>query len=82
MMGVEGVDGMSQAEYRKAAIQAVRKLSVDVKIPQTLKDIGVKEEDLDKLADFAMADICTGGNPRPCTKELVLALYKTAFNGH
>ena len=82
MMGVEGVDGMSQAEYRKAAIQAVRKLSVDVKIPQTLKDIGVKEEDLDKLADFAMADVCTGGNPRPCTKELVLALYKTAFNGH
>ena len=45
---------MSQAEYRKAAIQAVRKLSVDVKIPQTLKDIGVKEEDLDKLADFAI----------------------------
>ena len=82
MMGVKDVDKMSQADYRKAAINAVRQLSLDVKIPQTLKEIGVKEEDLDMLADAAMADVCTGGNPRPCTKELVLALYKTAYNGH
>ena len=78
-MGVQGVDGMSEAEYRKAAIDAVRRLSKDVKIPQTLKEIGVKEEDLSALADAAMADVCTGGNPRPCTKELVLEVYKTAF---
>lgn len=78
-MGVEGVDQMSQDEYRKAAIEAVRQLSKDVNIPQTLKEIGVKEEDLSALADAAMADVCTGGNPRPCTKELVLEVYKTAF---
>lgn len=78
-MGVEGVDGMSQEEYRKAAIDAVKQLSKDVDIPQTLKEIGVKEEDLDALADAAMADVCTGGNPRTCTKELLLDLYRTAF---
>ena len=78
MMGVQGVDAMSQEEYRKAAVNAVKKLSQDVGIPATLKEIGVKEEDLDALADAAMADVCTGGNPRPCTKELVLEVYKTA----
>lgn len=80
-MGVKGVDEMSEEEYRKAAIDAVKQLSVDVGIPQTLKEIGVKEEDLDALADAAMADVCTGGNPRPCKKELVLEVYKTAYNG-
>ncbi len=80
-MGVNGVDEMSEEEYRKAAIDAVKQLSMDVGIPQTLKEIGVKEEDLDALADAAMADVCTGGNPRPCKKELVLEVYKTAYNG-
>ena len=78
-MGVKGVDGMSESEYRAAAINAVKQLSADVGIPATLKEIGVKAEDLDALADAAMADVCTGGNPRPCTKELVLEVYKTAF---
>ncbi len=78
-MGVEGVDDMTQEEYRKAAIDAVRQLSIDVGIPQKLNEIGVKEEDLDALSDAAMADVCTGGNPRPCTKEEVLEVYKTAF---
>jgi lactaldehyde reductase len=78
-MGVKGVDEMTESEYRTAAINAVKQLSADVGIPATLKEIGVKEEDLDALADAAMADVCTGGNPRPCTKELVLEVYKTAF---
>lgn len=78
-MGVSGVDEMSPAEYRKAAVDAVRRLSEDVGIPQTLREIGVRQEDLDALADAAMADVCTGGNPRPCTKELVLGVYRTAF---
>ncbi|MEE1265768.1 MAG: iron-containing alcohol dehydrogenase, partial [Akkermansia sp.] len=78
-MGVQGVDSMSQEEYRKAAIEAVKQLSIDVNIPQTLAEIGVKEEDLEALTDAAMADVCTGGNPRPCTWEEVLAVYKTAF---
>lgn len=79
VMGVAGVDAMSADEFRKAAIDAVKKLSVDVGIPQTLKEIGVKEEDLEALADAAMADVCTGGNPRPCSKPELLALYKVAF---
>jgi lactaldehyde reductase len=78
-MGVQGVDSMSVEEYRRAAIEAVKQLSKDVNIPQTLQEIGVKKEDLEALAEAAMADVCTGGNPRPCTKELVLEVYKTAF---
>lgn len=80
-MGVKGVDKMSQEEYRKAAIEAVKQLKKDVNIPETLKDINVKEEDLEALSDAAMADVCTGGNPRPCNKELVLEVYKKAFYG-
>ena len=81
MIAVANPDSMTQPEYRKAAIDAVRRLSLDVGIPQTLNKIGVKEDDLPALADAAMADVCTGGNPRPCTKELVLEVYKKAFNG-
>ncbi len=75
-MGVEGTCDMSQAEYRKAAIDAVKSLSKDIGIPQDLKDI-VKEEDLDFLADSAMADACCPGNPRDATKEDVLGLYRS-----
>ncbi|MCF0261012.1 MAG: iron-containing alcohol dehydrogenase, partial [Erysipelotrichaceae bacterium] len=78
---VEGVDEMSEDEFRKAAIDAVKQLSADVKIPATLKEIGVKEEDLEALTDAAMADVCTGGNPRPCKWDEILEVYKTAYNG-
>lgn len=78
-MGVQGVDAMTPAEYRKAAVDAVKKLSLDVKIPQTLREIGVREEDLEALAEAAMADVCTGGNPRPCTKSELWELYKKVF---
>lgn len=77
-MGVD-TTGMSQAEYRKAAIDAVKKLSKDVGIPEKLHEIGVKEEDLPALAQSAFDDVCTGGNPRPCTVESILEIYKTAF---
>ena len=79
VLGVKGVDAMREDEYRQAAIDAVRQLSLDVNIPQTLKELGVQEEDLPALAEAAMADVCTGGNPRPCTFELVLEVYKKAF---
>ncbi len=78
-MGVQGVDAMTPTEYRKAAVDAVKKLSLDVKIPQTLREIGVREEDLESLAEAAMADVCTGGNPRPCTKSELWELYKKVF---
>lgn len=78
-MGVEGTESMSQKEYRKAAVDAVKQLSKDVGIPEKLHEIGVKEEDLQALAESAFADVCTGGNPRPCTVESILEIYKTAF---
>lgn len=78
-MGVKGVDEMSQAEYRQAAINAVKQLSHDVGIPEKLHMIGVKEEDLVALSQDALKDVCTGGNPRDCTAEEILEIYKTAF---
>ena len=77
-MGVD-TTGMSQAEYRAAAVSAVKQLSKDVEIPEKLHEIGVKEEDLQALSESAFADVCTGGNPRPCTVESILGIYKTAF---
>lgn len=76
VMGVQGVDAMSQEEYREAAINAVQNLSLAVGIPADLKGI-VKEEDISFLADSAMADACMPGNPAPITKEDVVALYKS-----
>ena len=74
-MGVTGVEAMSPAEYRRAAVDAVRQLGRDVGIPQKVSDLGVKEADIDFLADSAMADACTPGNPKDPTKEDVVALY-------
>ena len=75
-MGVEGVDKMTLDEARKAAVDAVRKLSEDVGIPKTLRGI-VKEEDLDFLAQSAMDDACRPGNPKDPTKEDIVALYRS-----
>ena len=73
-MGVEGVDSMSQAEYRKAAIDAVRQLSVDVGIPT--KNEKIREEDLKQLAEEAYADACRPGNPRDASAEDMIELYR------
>jgi lactaldehyde reductase len=75
-MGVKDVDKMSQEEYRKAACDAVQKLSIAVGIPANLKGI-VKEKDLSFLADSALADACCPGNPRDPSKEEVIAIYKS-----
>ena len=74
-MGVEGVEGMSQEQYRKAAVDAVKKLSMDVGIPADLKTI-VKEEDLDFLSESAFADACRPGNPRDTSVGEIKALYQ------
>ena len=79
VFGVEGVDKMSPAEYRRADVDAVRQLSKDVHIPQKLSELNVKEADLEALTESAFADVCTPGNPRKATKEDILALYKEAF---
>lgn len=74
-MGVEGTESMSQEEYRKAAVDAVRQLSIDVGIPQDLKEI-VKEEDIPFLAQSAFDDACKPGNPKDASLEDIVELYK------
>lgn len=75
-MGVKGTDDMTQEEYRKVAVDAVRKLSQDVGIPANLKDI-VKEEDIPFLAQSAYDDACRPGNPRETSVEEITELYKS-----
>ena len=74
-MGVEGTETMTQEEYRRAAVDAVKQLSADVGIPADLKEIA-KEEDIQFLAESAMADACRPGNPKDPTLEDIIALYK------
>ena len=75
-MGVAGTESMTQEEYRKAAIDAVKKLSEDVGIPRDLKEI-VKEEDIPFLAQSAYDDACRPGNPRETSVEDITELYKS-----
>lgn len=75
-MGVEGTEKMSQKQYRKAAVDAVKKLSQDVGIPADLKEI-VKPEDIPFLAQSAYADECRPGNPRDTSVEEITELFKS-----
>lgn len=75
-MGVEGTENMTVSEYRKAAVDAVKKLAQDVGIPQDLKDI-VKEEDIQFLAQSAYDDACRPGNPKETSVEDIAKLYKS-----
>ena len=74
-MGVIGVENMSQEEYRKAAVDAVRQLAIDVGIPKDLKQI-VKKEDLNFLSESAYADACRPGNPRETSVAEIKALFE------
>jgi lactaldehyde reductase len=78
-MGVKGVDDMSVEEYRKAAVDAVQKLSIDVGIPTKLE--ALKEEDLDFLAESAHADACAPGNPKDASVEDLKALFRGRCRG-
>ena len=69
-------EGMSKEEAADAACKAVRDLAIEVGIPQHLTEIGIKEEDIPALAEQAITDVCTPGNPREVTKEDIIALYK------
>jgi len=73
-MGVENVDSMTQEEYRDAAINAVKQLSLDVGIPP--KNEKIREEDLPQLAKDSLADACYPGNPREATEEEVIAMFR------
>ena len=73
-MGVANIDSMSQDEYRKAAVDAVKKLSADVGIPSVLE--AIKEEDLPFLAESAHADACAPGNPKDASVEDLKDLFR------
>lgn len=75
-MGVEGTQDMTQEEYRRAAVDAVKQLAADVGIPADLKEI-VKEEDIPFLAESAYADACRPGNPKDTSVEEISALYRS-----
>ena len=75
-MGVEGTETMSQEEYRKAAVDAVKQLSSDVGIPSDLKEI-VKKEDIPFLAQSAYDDACRPGNPKETSVEDITKLYES-----
>lgn len=76
VMGVKNVDSMSQAEYRKAAIDAVKQLATDVGIKLSLKGV-IPESDLDALSADAKKDACTPGNPRDVTVEDIKEMFKS-----
>lgn len=76
-MGVEGTENMTVEEAREACIAAVEKLSIDVGIPQKLTELGVKEEDIQFLAESAFVDACTPGNPRDVSVEEIKEIYKS-----
>ncbi|EUJ45678.1 lactaldehyde reductase [Listeria riparia] len=76
-MGVPNTETMSIEEARKAAIDAVSQLSRDVGIPATLSEVGVKEQDIEALSKDALADVCTGGNPRPTNTTEIQELYQS-----
>ncbi len=78
-LGVENTENMSQEEYRKAACDAVIKLSKDLSIPQKLTEIGAKKEDIQKLAQISFVDVCTGGNPRDTSVEDIALIFENAF---
>jgi len=78
-MGVKKVDYMNVEEYRTAAVCSVATLSKSIGIPQKLVNIGIKEQDLPKLAKTAYNDVCTGGNPRKTSEADILEIYKKAF---
>lgn len=73
-MGVN-TDGMSAEDASKAAVEAVRALSITVGIPQHLSDLGITQKDIPALAEQAIADVCTPGNPREVTIDDIKALY-------
>lgn len=67
---------MTNGQAARAAVDAVKALSIKVGIPQHLSELGIKESDLEKLSAAAIADVCTPGNPREVTQDIIHELYK------
>ena len=79
-MQVPGAEEMTLTEVRDAAVQAVKQLGIDVGIPQSLTQLGVKEEDIPKIAEDAHRDVCSPGNPRDTSVEEIVSLYQSMMN--
>jgi lactaldehyde reductase len=78
-MGVDNASEMTSDQAKTAAIEAVLRLNADVGIPTTLREIGVQQQDIPALAEAALADVCTGGNPRRATVEEIESLYRSIY---
>ncbi|MGH1724992.1 lactaldehyde reductase [Enterococcus durans] len=76
-MGIENADEMSLPDVRDAAVAAVKQLGIDVGIPQNLTELGMKEADVEQIAQDAYNDVCTPGNPRDTTIKEIISLYKS-----
>ncbi|HPZ23907.1 MAG TPA: iron-containing alcohol dehydrogenase, partial [Bacilli bacterium] len=70
---------LSDSECVDAVVSHVRELEDTLKVPQHLSQVGAKKEDFNILAEKAINDPCTGGNPRPVTKEDIISLFNQAF---
>lgn len=78
-LGIKHAATLPIVKARQAAIDAVAQLNRDVNIPSRLRDVGMKEDDIDALATAAMADVCTGGNPRDTSVDEIKALYRQLY---
>ncbi len=77
----EKVEGLSTGDAAAKAIQAIRTISKQVGIPANLKQLGVKPEDFETMAENAMKDVCCLTNPRKATKEQIIEIYRRAYEG-
>lgn len=80
VLHIENADRLSLAEVRDAAVAAIGKLSKDVGIPETISELGVKEEDIPAIAADAFKDVCTPGNPRDTTIDEIIELYQSLMS--
>lgn len=80
VLRIENADRLSLAEVRDAAVAAIGKLSKDVGIPETISELGVKEEDIPAIAADAFKDVCTPGNPRDTTIDEIIELYQSLMS--
>ena len=77
----EQIDGLSTGDAAAKAIQAIRTISRQVGIPSDLKQLGVKPEDFEVMAENAMKDVCCLTNPRKATKAQIIEIYRRAYEG-
>lgn len=77
----ETINGLSTVEAANKAIASIKQLSAQVGIPANLKELGVKTEDFEIMAENAMKDVCCATNPRTATKEQVIQIYQRAYDG-